>query len=314
MTEQMDKIRESVVRDYFTPNIKAEVILDTLLTPYVAEILQNQSQSSFKGELCYITKEMSVRESEKPKKVPRYGKRGTKIDYVLGDEEVIYLVELKTTDSGTKTEQADEQAGRYLKNCRGKTFGQVFGNKLLNVMKGAFGTTYEKNFPQDSGSDKAGYPIWDGDEALEKAFFLILNIWNPGENYDMNHLSGHCAEKAMELIRRESWTQKDSTRSRKYLYTAGQLLDYLHKQRTLWDKPLKLIYLTPAGVCPSEEFKKEEYRGFYMEPARDDRHSFSLADAGEYLEGKYLKGNQENEMALLLSGILKDIYPERKTK
>ena len=28
-----DKIKKQVVNDYFTPNIKAEVILDTLLTP-----------------------------------------------------------------------------------------------------------------------------------------------------------------------------------------------------------------------------------------------------------------------------------------
>ena len=28
-----DKIEKQVVNDYFTPNIKAEVILDTLLTP-----------------------------------------------------------------------------------------------------------------------------------------------------------------------------------------------------------------------------------------------------------------------------------------
>lgn len=33
------EIKNWVVNDYFTPNIKAEVILDTLLTPYVSEII-----------------------------------------------------------------------------------------------------------------------------------------------------------------------------------------------------------------------------------------------------------------------------------
>lgn len=30
-----ETIEQQVVNDYFTPNIKAEVILDTLLTPYI---------------------------------------------------------------------------------------------------------------------------------------------------------------------------------------------------------------------------------------------------------------------------------------
>ena len=35
----VQEIKKCVVNDYFTPNIKAEVILDTLLTPYVSEII-----------------------------------------------------------------------------------------------------------------------------------------------------------------------------------------------------------------------------------------------------------------------------------
>ena len=111
MTEQMNKIRKWIVNDYFTPNIKAEVILDTLLTPYVTEILKDQT--AFKGELHFITKEMSVLESKESEQGSGYGNRGTKIDYVLGDEEAIYLVELKTTGSSINLEQAD----RYLRNC-----------------------------------------------------------------------------------------------------------------------------------------------------------------------------------------------------
>ena len=45
---KMDEIRKWVVNDYFTPNIKAEVILDTLLTPYVTEILKNQAKNTMK--------------------------------------------------------------------------------------------------------------------------------------------------------------------------------------------------------------------------------------------------------------------------
>ena len=175
MTEQMDKIRELVVRDYFTPNIKAEVVLDTLLTPYVAKIIKNQRErvfggdGDFDGELVFITKEMSVRESEESKNGSEYGNRGIKIDYVLGDKKTIYLVELKTTGSGIDPEQAE----RYFDNCRGedgkpKTFGEVFGNKLLSVMKESFGDTYKNSFPKPSKYDKAEKPMWDNDERSEE--------------------------------------------------------------------------------------------------------------------------------------------------
>ena len=67
MTGQMNDIRDLVINDFFTPNIKAEVILDMMLTPYVTEILKNQAGNMFEGELHFITKEMSVRESEESK-------------------------------------------------------------------------------------------------------------------------------------------------------------------------------------------------------------------------------------------------------
>ena len=38
----MEQIERWAVNDYFTPNIKAEVILDTLLTPYIPRILKSR--------------------------------------------------------------------------------------------------------------------------------------------------------------------------------------------------------------------------------------------------------------------------------
>ena len=51
-------IKHWVVNDYFTPNIKAEVILDTLLTPNISQILKNQLDID--AEL--LTKEMSIQD------------------------------------------------------------------------------------------------------------------------------------------------------------------------------------------------------------------------------------------------------------
>lgn len=302
---KMDEIRKWVVNDYFTPNIKAEVILDTLLTPYITEILTDQAKDIFSGELCFITKEMSVLESEESKKGSGYGNMGTKIDYVLGDEEAVYLVELKTTDSSIKKEQAQ----RYLNNCYGKTFGEVFGNKLLRVMRKSFGKTYKKDFPTCSQRDEARKPMWDNDQALRDAFSLVFETRYLGGAYDMDVPSEPFAQAAMKLIKKAGWTQKDGVRSRKYLYTAGQLLDYLYPdkspERKLWNKPLWLIYLTPEGelsVSFENAQDRKNWDGFY-------RGSFSLKEAGSYLEAK--QNQERDELALLLSKIIKDIYPDK---
>lgn len=298
-------IKEWIINDYFTPNIKAEVILNTLLTPFVAEIIEEQMKDpgkdghkgSLEGELSFITKEMSIMESEDEDSEVKgiNGNRGTKIDYVLGDEKAIYLVELKTTDSNTK------QAERYLENCCGKTFGEVFGNRLLSIMRSAFGTTYRQKFPEplESSEDIVG-PQWK-EENLSEAFSLVFEpdilkgFRNINESYMRKLPTEKYANAARELIRKAGWTQKDGTRSRKYLYTAGQLLEYCKKyQRTLWDKPLQLIYLTPQGKCPSDKLKKKEAEDFYI-------GSLSLGKAGEYL-----KNRQEDKMAQLLYDIIKD--------
>ena len=117
------------------------------------------------------------------------------------------------------------------------------------------------------------------------------------------------AQAAMKLIKKAGWTQKDGFRSRKYLYTAGQLLDYLYPdkspERKLWNKPLWLIYLTPEGelsVSFENAQDRKNWDGFY-------RGSFSLKEAGSYLEAK--QNQERDELALLLSKIIKDIYPDK---
>lgn len=287
-TEQI--IQKWTVNDYFSPNIKAEVILDTLLTPYVTEIL-GKRYGGFVGELCFITKEMSV--PVQGEKVPEnYGNRGKKIDYVLADEKTVYLVELKTTDSSIR----DEQAESYLENCHGRKFGQVFGTKLLSIMGSCFGEKVYKDFDKAFTFDEKSWSEKTLKEAFEMIFMKFDKNGNPASPY---------AEAARELIRNRHWAQSDSNRSRKYLYTAGQILDYLdldnpdpRRRRTLWDKDLKLIYLTPEGKCPFREIGK--YRDFCI-------GSFSLNTAGKDLREQ----NPKNEFALLLADIIKDIYKEK---
>lgn len=288
MSKTEEKILEWVVKDYFTPNIKAEVILDTLLSEYIEEIVSGQMKEGIiKGELSFLTKEMSIQDKGKEDKGDN---RGAKIDYVLEDNEFVYLVELKTSKGSID----HKQVKRYIKNFSGKTaktFGEALGNKLLDIM--------EKQY-SSSGS-------WTLDTLLN-AFKKTIN--DDGE--------GHYADKARNYLKENN---RDSTY--KYLYTVGQLLDRHSKDMpNLWKKQLRLVYLTPdgAGIFPEESKKKgkqkqgeatQEWTELYIGPTDIDS-SISLKDSVSLLEKIADSGD---EYAQLLAEIIKAIYlPEKETK
>ena len=232
-----DKIKKQVVNDYFTPNIKAEVILDTLLTPHIEELVQN-GHDGIKEDLRLIAKEMSILGKE------GQGDWGPKIDYVLAGANTVYLVELKTTDSSTDDGQLsfyrsiieDEQA----------TFGNKLGKRLLDIRETHFGLSLKCR---------------NGDQALKDAWTAI---WEKRDRFEPREESfpepkegdpdHHHARAALALIKAKGWVWKSKQRSRKYVYTLGQLVDYL-QTGTIWEKPLKVVYLTPDGDYPPEESK-----------------------------------------------------------
>lgn len=291
-----DKLRTWVVNDYFTPNIKAEVILDMLLTQYVAEIVNRQCGLN----TVFITKEMSVDDETQRNLNAAYGNMGTKIDYILADREAVYLVELKTTDSSIDKTQAD----RYLTNCKDRTFGEVFGRKLLEIVRDSFAETYANKFVQDCGNEPDS---WD-ESSLSKAFHLVFTTWYLGKKYNIADPSRKYARTAMELIKTAGWAQSDSCRSRKYLYTMGQLMDYMYPEngehQPLWDLPLKLIYITPTGALPHGALEEEGVKpgeAFYCRSK--GKGSVSLVEAKKCLSEK-----SGDELAQLLVEVITDIY------
>lgn len=229
-----DMICEQVVNDYFTPNIKAEVILDTLLTPYVSQILRNERGI----DAVFLTKEMSIPEGD------TFGSAAPKIDYVLAGREAIYLVELKTTDSSID----DAQAESYLNHCQDKLFGEKLGRQLLFILDKP-GSTFTLHL---DNPDKWGQTAdWD-DDTLKKAFKTIMHKRFKPFSFSENMVcqKGKCAANARSLILKNKWTQRKEYRSRKYLYTLAQLVDYLNEnegKNSLWNKPIEVIYLTPDG-------------------------------------------------------------------
>ena len=196
--------------------------------------------------------------------------RGAKIDYVFAGEDLVYLVELKTTSGSIKKDQAK----RYIECCcfkdtAPKTFGSVFGDKLLRILDKKYGK------PDDP---------WRFDAIYEK--------FSKG--------SGEKPALAMEVLR-----QKDKASTYKYLYTVSQILEACPGEndlKALWDKDLRLVYITPNGETPHEDLMM--CKNFYIHPT--DSRSICLKKAVAELEP------EENlaEYLQLLQAIVKEIYKE----
>lgn len=243
------QITKWVVNDYFTPNIRAEVVIDTLLTPYVRQILQNECGIIAK----FLTKEMSMEEyvEEDPQSEEYAGDKrktkdddyGAKIDYLLASEQYVYLVELKTTAGSIKAEQAKRYLDCYCnqeKPIKPMKFGEVFGEKLLRILR--------KKYKDDRLQSL---------DTLEESFLNIVNDRREKIPY---------AEKAKEYLK---CNNKASTY--KYLYTIGQILDCCPDStclkeflKELWGKELRLIYITPNGELLPNELS--ECAPFYIRP------------------------------------------------
>lgn len=284
-----DEIKKRVVNDYFTPNIKAEVILDALLTPYIVDIVKDQCKNKINGELHFVTKEMSIKEQEKEE---QKGNRGTKIDYILADDENVYLVELKTVSTSIDRNQAVEYVKNLVKNEKGQsttfTFGEVLGEKLVNIM----------------GGNKEDYSV----EGLHKILCRRFS------KYGCQLSDGEYAEQARKLLKK-----KNLYSTNKYLYTMGQILDYVYedkdKPRKIWDKKLKLIYITPDGgrILPTK-VKPIGWESLYVKA--NCTESISLKNSLPKLEKlkkekEEKKENEENrgwEYIDLLISIIKELY------
>lgn len=205
---------EYTTRAYFTPNVTAETVVGCLLTPRIEYVVNCQC----KLDTCYVAKEMSI-----PYPEQRRDNRGCKIDFVLADKDFAYLTELKTTPSSI----SEGQLMHYEALCEKWTFGESLGKRLLKILAKEFelGRVREKMC---------------GDKAFGEFFRKIVRR-EP-------QASGN-TERAQECVRTMEYAWHSWDRSKKYLLTLGEILDYLQGgRRSLWDRPLKIIYLAPLPV------------------------------------------------------------------
>lgn len=97
-------VKKWTVSDYCTPGIKAEVILDMLISDFIEELIQCHYSEPEHGtySVTLLAKEFPIRTSDK-------NLRNAKVDYLIdinsAEEEKLVLVELKSTNESFDIKQ-----------------------------------------------------------------------------------------------------------------------------------------------------------------------------------------------------------------
>ena len=260
-----ERISDSVLNDYYSAGIKAEVVLDTMMTPVIADLLKEQI--TFTGKPVYITKEF-------PLKTSAEDHRNRKADYVLMDNKSIYLVELKTSMGSIDKEQLDAY-GEKLDNYNGKKLLYEF----TELLKSIYGITDEENSDLVSVTDRIVKSLTDSKTGFSDRVSSLSNS-DPQEEQ---------RERAEQYIRTLMKNKKIKS-SQKFLFQAARIVT--NSNMSDWEsKDIKLIYMMPCEskskiLKKFEEVRKKPVQYFYF----DKISSGSKGDnAGEMLYIDWLK-------------------------
>lgn len=133
-----EMFKENLIKDHYTPGIKAEVIWDTILTPYIPGLISNK-QKEKDSNLKLIAKEFPVRTNNSDL-------RNAKIDYLVEGDKYLYIVELKTTNSSFE----EKQYNRY-KSIMGDRddFWDFYKMIIDKNVKEAYFDGYKDRFSDD---------------------------------------------------------------------------------------------------------------------------------------------------------------------
>ena len=118
------------LNDFCTPNIKAEVIFDMLLSPFITDIVKEGMNSN--GRFVLLAKEFPLKVYENNK--------GPKVDYLLMDDGTsdLYIVELKTDNNSFNK----KQYRIYLETQKNSDIGENF----CRIIKDNTQERYYENF------------------------------------------------------------------------------------------------------------------------------------------------------------------------
>lgn len=293
-------LAENIIRGYFTPNIKAEVILDMILTPVIGDILtivgQKNKELRISGEMKFIAKEFPMLKSrfgdQTSGEKSKNNYSNCNVDYLMCDDDFVYFVELKTTQESLDPIQMRNYRD-YLTGCKDKNFSDVSGADFIKLLNHVSQTGYSDNVNKPW---KESEPQKDD---LKRVFEAVIQY----PKYTKN--KGYGKDKKIPL--NENWAKEEAhhvddavdylgknkaVSSKKYLLTAGQMLDNMEVgDGKWWDcKHIKLLYLMP------EMFSDEEISVIVT-----FRKIIELADViGREMEKKGLKNYWKWIMEILI--------------
>ena len=129
-------VKKWTVSDYCTPGIKAEVILDMLISDFIEELIQCHYSEPEHGtySVTLLAKEFPIRTSDK-------NLRNAKVDYLIdinsAEEEKLVLVELKSTNESFDIKQMKRMKDAAKEDAKELiNFYNDIYDKLVNHGKG----------------------------------------------------------------------------------------------------------------------------------------------------------------------------------
>ncbi len=273
-----DILAEYITKDYYTANIKTEVILDMILTPVIDKILTVIGQKNnlgINGEMRLLAKEFPMLKPNscaktdeeklqgakgstalKPNRENEYNYRNCNADYLMCDNESVYFVELKTTQKSLDRNQMINYRN-YLAECENEKFSNVSGAAFIELLNHVSKTGHSRSSKNKPWGDTEK----DDLKRLFEAIIRCPEYKSYGKDGEKISLEKDWLEKNHHVEDAITYLKKTkAVSSKKYLLTAGQMLDNM-KDGEWWDcKQIKLLYLMPKK--PSDEEIKEilEYK------------------------------------------------------
>lgn len=182
-------VKDWTSRDYCTPGIKAEVILDMLISDFIEELIQCHYRKTLGKAVDTVTllmKEFPIKTNEK-------NKRNAKVDYLVRvDDTELILVELKTTRNSYKSKQ-EKMMLKAAKDGAGDLF--AFYGQVVKASKSK--NKYEYACEEyDFTRNKDKMQLGDRPDVALKYMYIFLAEQNEKEKAKEND----CKETTMILM------------------------------------------------------------------------------------------------------------------
>lgn len=132
-----DMVKNWTVSDFRTPGIKAEVIVDMLISDFIVDLIQYHYWDREQYTVRLLTKELPVKlfPKEGEEEISEENNRNAKVDYLVsvGNEKLV-LVELKTTNDSyvNKQEERMKEAVKRGPDELLKFYEKIAGRKKGN--------------------------------------------------------------------------------------------------------------------------------------------------------------------------------------